>query len=128
MAELRDVAPVLRRMGVVRFGRKVWFEVGDDNLFTWASALAYSWLFAVFPFFLVLLSIIPLLKLDWRVEAMHQINSAIDQLPREAKDTVQKYIEPKIHALVLPQNERRASIKSLLSLGLLVALWAASAG
>src|SRR5439155_3489488 len=90
MAELRDVAPVIRRMGVVRFGRKVWFEVGDDNLFTWASALAYSWLFAVFPFFLVLLSIIPLLKLDWRVEAMHQINSAIDQLPREAKDTVQK--------------------------------------
>src|SRR5947208_4706659 len=109
MAELRDVAPVIRRMGVVRFARKVWHEVGDDNLFTWASALAYSWLFAVFPFFLVLLSIIPLLKKDWRKEAMHQISVAIDQLPRDAKDTVDSYVKPKIEALVLPADEHRAS-------------------
>ena len=62
MAELRDVPVVIRHLGLWRYCKKVWFEIGDDNLFTWASALAYSWLFAVFPFFLVLLSLIPLLR------------------------------------------------------------------
>ena len=32
MAELRDVYPVVRRVGAGRFCRKVWFEIGDDNL------------------------------------------------------------------------------------------------
>src|SRR5438067_4367438 len=117
MAELRDVAPVIRRMGVVRFGRKVWFEVGDDNLFTWASALAYSWLFAVFPFFLVLLTIIPLLKREWREEAVNQINHAIDQLPHDAKETVHAYVAPRIEGFLLNQEEHRTGIKSLLSVG-----------
>ena len=69
MARLRDLPLVIRQTGFVRFCRKVWFEIGDDYLFTWASALAYSWLFALFPFFLVLLSLIPMLRHEWRVEA-----------------------------------------------------------
>src|SRR5687768_2076707 len=96
MADLHDIRPVLRETGFRPFCKKVWFEIGDDNLFTWASALAYSWLFAVFPFFLVLLSLIPLLKHEWRVEAKNQINLAINQLPHEAKVTVSEYIEPKL--------------------------------
>src|SRR5215212_4786392 len=118
MAELRDVYPVIQRTGGLRFARKVWFEVGDDNLFTWAAALAYSWLFAVFPFFLVLLTIIPLLKREWREGASDQITNAINQLPHDAKETVRAYIEPKIDAFLLRQDEHRRSIKSLLSVGL----------
>src|SRR5438128_11113311 len=127
MAELRDVPVVLRRVGPWRLGRRVWFEVGDDNRWAWAAALAYSWLFAVFPFFLVLLSLIPLLRYDWRVEAKDQINAAIDQLPHEAKVTIRQYVEPKINALLF-QEGHQVGIKSLLSAGLLVALWAASGG
>jgi len=128
MAELRDIYPVVRRAGAWRFARKIWAEVGEDNLFTWASALAYSWLFAVFPFFLVLLSVIPLLKREWREEAVNQINHAIDQLPHDAKETVHAYVEPKIEAFLLKQDQHRWSIKGLLSAGLLVALYAASGG
>src|SRR3954466_6435876 len=100
MPELRDATIVIRRMGFLPFWKKVWFEIGDDNLFTWASALAYSWLFAIFPFFLVLLSLIPLLRYEWRVEAKTQMNNAIDQLPHEAKITVRQYLAPKLDAML----------------------------
>src|SRR5258706_1341783 len=104
MAALRELPAAIRHVGLVKFLKKVWFEIGDDNLFTWASALAYSWLFAVFPFFLVLLSLIPLMKQSWRVKAMEEINIAIDQLPRDAKATVREYVKPKLQALILPTD------------------------
>src|SRR6185437_2259351 len=126
MASLRDVPVVLRQLGPITFLKKVWFEIGDDNLFTWAAALAYSWLFAIFPFFLTLLSIIPLLKYEWRVEAKSQIVEAIKQLPRDAGATVGEYVLPKLDELLF--NKQRASITSILSVGLLVTLWASSGG
>src|SRR5437867_594652 len=116
MPELRDVPVVLRRVGTFHFLRKVWFEIGDDNLFTWASALAYSWLFAIFPFFLVLLSLIPLLRPEWKQEAKNQIDTVIIQLPHEAQMTVAEYVEPKLNRLLY---EPPASIRSILSIGLL---------
>src|SRR5438309_8686703 len=116
MAELRDIYPVVRRVGARKFARKVWFEIGDDNLFTWASALAYSWLFAIFPFFLVLLSVIPLLKYEWRVVAKDQINLAVSQLPHEAEVTVNLYVAPKMDELLF--SHERMSITSILSVGL----------
>jgi membrane protein len=129
VAELRDIYPVIVcRAGPLGFARKVWREIGEDNLFTWASALAYSWLFAVFPFFLVLLTIIPLLKREWREEAVQEINLAIDQLPRDAKETVHAYVQPRIEAFLLNQEDHRTGIKSLLSVGLLLAVYAASGG
>src|SRR5437868_13511921 len=54
MARLRDVPPVIRKVGIWGFAYRVWMQIGDDQLFTWASALAYSWLFAIFPFFIFL--------------------------------------------------------------------------
>src|SRR4029453_3301486 len=51
MARLRDVPSVLRKCGPIAFLKRLNREIADDNLFTWASALAYSWLFAIFPFF-----------------------------------------------------------------------------
>src|SRR5688572_28702687 len=87
MPRLRDLPRATQAMGWGAFLKKVYVEIDDDNLWTWASALAYSWLFAIFPFFLVLLSLIPTLKYEWRVEAKNQINNAINQLPHDAKIT-----------------------------------------
>src|SRR5687767_7327858 len=129
MARLRDLPAVLRVTGLWRFVKKIWHEINDDNLFTWASALAYSWLFALFPFLLVLLSLIPLLKQEWRVEADRQIKIAIaTALPEDAKVTVQTYIEPRIQKFLLSQDDRKTTIKGIMSIGLLIALWAASGG
>src|SRR5881409_415513 len=100
MAQLRDIPVVWRTMGPLPFCKKVWNEINDDALFTWASALAYSWLFAIFPFFLVLLSLLPLLKYQWRVSAKHAINDVIRELPREAQETVHEYLDPRLNALL----------------------------
>ncbi|HYO07686.1 MAG TPA: YihY/virulence factor BrkB family protein [Tepidisphaeraceae bacterium] len=126
MAALRELPVVLRTVGAFSFVKKVWDEIQEDNLFTWASALAYSWLFAVFPFFLVLLSLIPLLKHDWRVAAREQLDAAVNQLPHEAKVTVKQYVDPKLNELLFARE--RKSITSILSIGLLATIWAASGG
>jgi membrane protein len=125
MATLRDVPMVLGRMGTLRFGKRVYLEIGEDNLYTWAAALAYSWLFAVFPFFLVLLTLIPVLRYEWRKTAKEQIVSAIEQLPRDARVTVMEYLTPKLDTLLF---DRPRGISGIWSVGLLVTLWASSGG
>ena len=125
MPRLRDLPRATQAMGWIPFLKKLWFEIGDDNLWTWASALAYSWLFAVFPFFLVLLSLIPTLPVKWRLEAKSQINNAINQLPHDAKLTVSEYIEPKLDRLIF---EPPPAITLIWIVGLGVTLWAASGG
>ena len=125
MPRLRDLPRAVNATGWLPFLKKVWFEIGDDNLWTWASALAYSWLFAIFPFFLVLLSLIPTLKYEWRVEAKNQINNVINQLPHEAKVTVSAYIEPKLDRLMF---EKSPAITFIWIIGLAATLWAASGG
>ena len=125
MARLRDLPAAIRGMGFVPFCKKVWFEISDDNLWTWGSALAYSWLFAIFPFFLVPALLIPMLKYEWRLEAKNQINQAINQLPHDAKVTISKYIEPKLDRLMF---EKSPAITIIWIVGLGATLWAASGG
>ena len=50
MARLRDVPTVLRSFGTWAFVRRIIQQINEDGLCIWASALAYSWLFAIFPF------------------------------------------------------------------------------
>src|SRR6476646_8762193 len=66
MATLKDSPHVVRKIGFVTFAKRVWQQVGEDNVFTWGSALAYSWMFAIFPFFIFLLSLVPLVPAQMR--------------------------------------------------------------
>jgi membrane protein len=125
MAALRELPHVIRSIGPFTFAKKVYNEVNDDNLWTWASALAYSWLFAIFPFFLVLLSLIPLLRPEWKAEASNQINNALKTLPNEAQVTLRQYVEPKLNDLLYAPPK---GITGIWSVGLLVTIWAASGG
>ena len=122
---MRDLPGAIRQVGLIRFIRKLWFEIGDDNLFVWASALAYSWLFALFPFLLVLLTLIPMLPTSWRLEAREQMNLVVIQLPRAAQETIREYVDPKLNQYLF---DAPPSLKGIWSVGLLVTLWAASGG
>ena len=122
MARLRDVPSVLRKCGPWSFLKRLYKEISEDNLMTWASALAYSWLFAIFPFFVFLLTLIPLLKVEWRIEAKKQIEFAVNQLPEDARETVGGYIRPKLDQVLFQQ---KAGIRII---GLLITIWAASGG
>lgn len=112
-------------MGFGAFIKKVYFEINDDNLYTWAASLAYSWLFAIFPFFLFLLTLIPLLKQSWKQEAVDRINSAIHTLPHETQITLHMYLDERLRKLLY---EPPPALSGILSIGLLVTIWAASGG
>jgi membrane protein len=119
MARLSDVPVVLRRVGTVAFARRVWREVEDDHLFTWGAALAYSWLFAIFPFLIFLLTLVPLLPQNVIDEARTRIPAALhDWLADSAAQTLWDNI-----SRVLDDPP-----KGLWSVGLLVTIWAASGG
>lgn len=61
MARLRDIGHVWGNIGPWTFTKRVYSQMWRDNLLVWAAALSYSWLFAVFPFLIFCLSILPLL-------------------------------------------------------------------
>jgi membrane protein len=119
MARLADLPVVFRRVGVIRFILRVWREIGDDHLFAWGAALAYSWLFAFFPFLIFLLTLVPHLPERAKLEAYEQIPVWLYKwLPAESAWTVWENIRR-----VLEEPP-----KGLLSIGLLVTIFAASGG
>src|SRR2546423_937091 len=121
MARLSDVPRCLRSVGVVAFGRRVLDEIVNDQLFTWAAALAYSWLFAIFPFFIFLLSLLPYLPEYAKTRAKDQIRHGVEQfLVADAARTVWSNIDDNLENLLHQPKGK------LLYLGLGVALWAAS--
>lgn len=87
----------------------------DDDMPTYASALAFQALFSLFPFILFLTALLGYLRLgsffDWLQEV------ALSMMPAEAAGTVTEVIS----ALQERQGE-------LLSFGVIAALWVASAG
>ncbi len=61
MARLRDIGHVWKNVGPWTFLKRVYNQMWNDNLLVWAAALAYSWLFALFPFLIFCISLLPLL-------------------------------------------------------------------
>src|SRR4051812_8772681 len=68
MARLRDVPVVLRSAGAWEFFKRIVREILDDNLFTMAGGLAYTWLLAIFPFLFFLMNLFPFLVASHDVE------------------------------------------------------------
>src|SRR5947209_5680920 len=122
MARLRDAGAVVRKIGLRQFVQKVWMQVDEDNVFAWASSLSYSWILALFPFLIFLLTLIPYLPQKAKMEAKVQIRGIIDTLPKAAAKTLDDFIAPRLDDLLLTQR------KGLLTVGILVTLWAASGG
>src|SRR5581483_11388663 len=94
MARLRDVAPVLRSFGTWAFLKRVWQQVNEDGIFVWASALAYSWLFACFPFLIFLMSLVPLLPLHAQKTAANVVDDVVHHtLPAKAVPIIMDNID-----------------------------------
>ncbi|WP_028240555.1 YihY/virulence factor BrkB family protein [Stutzerimonas azotifigens] len=105
----------MRGVGPFEILKRTLREFNNDDMSTYASALAYRALFSLFPFVLFLMSMLGFLHLpnffDWLRE------QAALALPPMAVDQVNGVIDQ------LQQQER-----GFLSLGILVALWTASTG
>jgi membrane protein len=126
MARLRDVPVVLRTVGPIPFLKRIVREILDDNLFTMAGGLAYAWLFAIFPFLIFLLNMLP------------KIVRAVGGKLEDAQEGITLFLKgalPDPAAEMLLQNmnrpimrtlERPSAFAAAISLG--IALWAASKG
>ncbi len=123
MARLKDVPLVLRRVGIFAFLKRLLHRVGRDNIFTWSAALAYSWLFALFPFLIFLLTLVPFLPADRKEYAREELREFIHHnLAQEAATSVWNSLEPRLDQIL------NSPPRGLLGIGLFVALWAASGG
>ena len=104
----------LRGLGLKELLRRVIAEVQDDNCAGYAAALAYYFLFALFPFFLFLTALLGYLPIP---NLMDQIMGSLAQvMPEEALSLVQD----NVGSLVSQQRG------GLLSFGILAALWTSS--
>jgi len=119
MASMRDFVPAVRAVGPIRFVRKVWKEIVQDDLFTLAAALAYAWLFAIFPFLIFLLTLFAYIPHDRKVSAYEQIAAAINKIM--AHDAAQTILTNLDQVLNEPKT-------GLLGIGIVVTIWVASGG
>ena len=123
MARLQDFPVVIRRIGWREFLRRVWRELGDDHLFTFAAALAYAWLFAIFPFIIFTLNVVTYLPVGNQKATQEGIHFFLQKsLPNLAADTLRDTVDNTLDKI----RENRSG--GVLSVSLLVALWAASGG
>lgn len=117
MPRVPDASPwKLGGLGVRELARRVWNEIWEDEVFDRAAALSYYFLFALFPtllFMTVLLGLVP------GPELMSQFLAYVtDALPADAASVVQKTLDEIVSG----------ASGGLLSVGVLAALWASSAG
>ena len=120
MARLGDIPQLFRQVGPLKFIGRVKREVDADHVFAMAAALAYSWLFAIFPFMVFLLGLLP-------------------YLPERVKDRTKAEIRMMVYQSI-PSDEAAGTIWNnvndilsrhrggLLGIGLLVTIWGASGG
>src|SRR5580704_11685119 len=93
MASLRDVIPVMRSYGTWAFLKRVWQQINEDGIFVWASALAYSWLFSIFPFLILLLSLTPYLPESAKESAHNAISGFITSMLGKAAHTINDNVD-----------------------------------
>ena len=120
MPSLRDFSTALHHVGPAELGKRVYAEVNKDNVFTNAAAMAYAWVFAVFPLMIFLMSMVPYLP---------------ENLRRATPDYVDKvmYGAGLQYAIVGPVKDTLTPLlnnthKGLLSFSLVLTLYAASGG
>ena len=119
MARFRDLVFVTREYGAWSFFKRLYEEINEDNVFTNAAAMAYAWMFAVFPFVIFVLTLIPYLPDQFRGHAVELTRQVLEQsLTPTSAQTILNNIGDVV-------NNPRGG---LLSLGLILTLFAASGG
>jgi membrane protein len=95
---------------------RVWREYGEDEISDRAASLSYYFLFALFPSLLFLTALLGMLPIP---DLMAQLLGYVDQtLPGDAASVLRKTLT----------EIQRGSRGSLLSIGVLLALWSGSNG
>jgi membrane protein len=112
--------PMARDLGLVDLLKRTYKEVGEDHLMAFAASLTYNGLFALFPFFIFLLSLLGVFKATGLVNDL--IDSISPVMPREAA----AFVQDQLLAITESRAEGVFTVGAVISL--VVAMWGASRG
>ncbi|MGF1632260.1 MAG: YihY/virulence factor BrkB family protein [Phycisphaerae bacterium] len=80
MARFRDIPYAVKHVGIFTLFKRLISQVMSNYLTVWAAALAYSWLFALFPFLIFIVAVLPLLPDQARAAVQRQISQTVDNV------------------------------------------------
>jgi membrane protein len=110
--------PVAENLGLVDFFKLTFKEVGEDHVSAFAGNLTYKALFAIFPFFTFLLSLLGLFN------ATGLIRDMLDRVSGALPESATTLIENQIIPLTQSQAESAFTVGAIVSI--LLALWGVS--
>jgi membrane protein len=110
--------PMTEQLGLVRFFKLTFKEVSEDHLMAFAGNLTYKGLFAIFPFFTFLLSLLGLFNAGDLVNTM--LDKASGVLPPGAFG----FIQGQLLSITKTQAQSAFTVGAIISI--LLALWGVS--
>jgi membrane protein len=110
--------PVAENLGLVDFFKLTYKEMNEDHVMAFAGNLTYKGLFAIFPFFTFLLSLLGLFN------ATDLVNTMVDKLSGVAPQSTTKFIEGQLLGITQSQAESAFTFGAIISI--LLALWGVS--
>ena len=110
--------PKTERLGLVEFFKLTFKEVGEDHVAAFAGNLTYKALFAIFPFFTLVLSLLGLFNATDLITRI--IDSAQGALPQPAIEFLEKQILP------LTQSQANSAFTFGAIISIALALWGVS--
>jgi membrane protein len=110
--------PMTQDLGLVDFFKLTFKEVGEDHVSAFAGNLTYKTLFAIFPFFTFLLSLLGLFNATNLVKDMIEYLSGV--MPESATDFIGKQL------LSITQSQAQSAFTLSAIISIALALWGVS--
>lgn len=110
--------PMAEDLGLVDFFKLTYKEISEDHVMAFAGNLTYKGLFAVFPFFTFLLSLLGLFN------ATDLVNTMIDNLSGVVPQSATAFIEDQLLSITKSQASSAFTFGAIVSI--LLALWGVS--
>src|SRR5215210_1596898 len=110
--------PVAEDLGLVDFCKLTYKEMSEDHVMAFAGNLTYKGLFAIFPFFTFLLSLLGIFN------ATDIVNTVVDKLSGVAPQSATDFIEGQLLSITRSQADSAFTFGAIISI--LLALWGVS--
>jgi membrane protein len=110
--------PVAENLGLVDFFKLTYKEMNEDHVMAFAGNLTYKGLFAIFPFFTFLLSLLGVFN------ATDLVNVMVDKLSGIAPQSATTFVEGQLLSITQSQAESAFTFGAIISI--LLALWGIS--
>src|SRR5215216_6067072 len=114
--------PVTENLGLVDFFKLTYKEMSEDHVMAFAGNLTYKGLFAIFPFFTFLLSLLGLFN------ATDLVNTMVDKLSGIVPQSATKFVEGQLLSITQSQAESAFTFGAIISILLVLVIFGESIG